>query len=176
MKFPAVFLDRDGTINRDVQYCSRMEDFELLPGAGEAIRLLNENGLKVVVVTNQSGITRGYFSVENLKSIHKKMLRELAGYDAHVDAIYYCPHHPVDDCACRKPKPYLLLRAAKELDLELRKSFMIGNSLSDIEAGRKAGCTTILINHNVKNYMDTSADYMCGNIFEAIKWILRMVK
>ena len=103
----AVFLDRDGTIARDVPYCSRPEDLELLPGVGEAIRLLNEHGFMVVIITNQSGIARGYFTEEMLERIHQKLKNDLAKSGAHVDAIYYCPHHPGEGCDCRKPKPAL---------------------------------------------------------------------
>jgi len=136
----AVFIDRDGTINRDVPYCSRPEDFELLPGAAEAIRLLNEHGFKVVVVTNQSGIARGYFTEEMLARIHDKMRRELARHGARVDAIYHCPHHPDDNCDCRKPKPKMVLQAAKDLDIDLSQSYVIGDDQKDIELARQAGC------------------------------------
>jgi histidinol-phosphate phosphatase family protein len=136
----AVFIDRDGTINRDVPYCSRPEDFELLPGAAEAIRLLNEHGFKVVVVTNQSGIARGYFTEEMLARIHDKMRTELARHGAHVDAIYYCPHHPDDNCDCRKPKPKMVLQAAEDLDIDLSQSYVIGDDQKDMELARRAGC------------------------------------
>jgi len=116
----AVFLDRDGTIAMDVHYCRRPEDFELLPTVPEAISLLNENGFMVVVITNQSGIARGYFTEETLAQIHQKMTGELAKYDARVDAIYYCPHHPDDGCQCRKPKTALFFRAAKELNIDFK--------------------------------------------------------
>lgn len=136
----AVFLDRDGTIARDVPYCSRPEDFELLPDAAEAIKLLNEHGFKVVMVTNQSGIGRGYFTKETLARIHDKMHKELANHGAHVDAIYYCPHHPDDNCECRKPKPKLVFQAARELDIDLGQAYVIGDSEMDIELARRAGC------------------------------------
>ena len=123
-----VFLDRDGTIARDVPYCSRSEDFELLSGAAEGIKLLNEHGFKVVVVTNQSGIGRGYFTEKMLAEIHDKMITQLAEHGAHVDAIYYCPHHPDDKCECRKPKPKMVLQAARDLDIDLSQSYVIGDS------------------------------------------------
>ncbi len=138
----AVFLDRDGTIARDVPYCSRPEDFELLPGAAEGIKLLNEHGFKVVVVTNQSGIARGYFTEGMLARIHDKMQKELAKHGAHVDAIYYCPHHPDDNCDCRKPKPKMLFQAAIDLDIELGESYVIGDGEMDVELARQAGCKT----------------------------------
>ncbi len=141
----AAFLDRDGTIARDVPYCSRPEDFELLPGVGEGIRLLNEQGFMVVLITNQSGVARGYFTEEMLCKIHQKMRGDLARYDAHIDAIYYCPHHPDDACDCRKPKPALIFRAAKEHHIDLDKSFFIGDMLLDVEAGHLTGSRTVLI-------------------------------
>ncbi len=141
----AVFLDRDDTIARDVPYCSRPEDLELLPGVGEGIRLLNESGFKVIIITNQSGIARGYFTEEMLGEIHQKMKDDLAKCGAHIDAIYYCPHHPDDGCDCRKPKPALAFQAAKEHHINLSRSFLIGDKLQDIEAGHFAGCKTVLI-------------------------------
>ena len=98
----AVFIDRDGTMAKDAHYCSRPEDFELFPNTAKGIRLLNKKGFKVIVITNQSGIARGYFTRETLAKIHEKMERELAEEGAWVDAIYYCPHHPDDGCDCRK--------------------------------------------------------------------------
>jgi D,D-heptose 1,7-bisphosphate phosphatase len=143
--FRAVFLDRDGTITRDVPYCSRPEDLELLPGVGEGIRLLNENGFMVVIISNQSGIARNYFTEAMLQKIHQKMKDDLAKYGAHIDAIYYCPHHPDSGCECRKPKPTLAFRAAKEHHIDLSRSFFIGDKLQDIKAGHLAGCKTLLI-------------------------------
>jgi len=141
----AVFLDRDGTIAKDVHYCRRVEDFELLPTVPQAIRLLNENGFKVMVVTNQSGIARGYFTEETLGQIHQKMKDELAKYNAWVDAIYYCPHHPDDGCDCRKPKTTLFLKAAREFDVDLSRSYVVGDMQMDIDAGTALGCKTVLV-------------------------------
>jgi histidinol-phosphate phosphatase family protein len=132
----AVFLDRDGTIARDVHYCRRLEDFELLPTVTEAIRLLNENGFKVVVVTNQSGIARGYFTERTLAQIHDKMEVELAEYGAWVDAIYYCPHHPDEGCSCRKPGTALFHKAAREQGIDLESSYVVGDMQMDIDAGK----------------------------------------
>ena len=141
----AVFLDRDGTMAPDIPYCSRPEDFNLFPESAKAIRRLKANGFKVIVITNQSGVARGYFSEDTLMKIHEKMERELSREDAHLDGIYYCPHHPDEGCECRKPKPQMILRAAQEHGINLLKSVMIGNSSADIEAGKAAGCKTILI-------------------------------
>ncbi|GAI92579.1 unnamed protein product, partial [marine sediment metagenome] len=125
--------------------CSRPEDFELFPNTAKAIKLLNEHGFKVIVITNQSGIARGYFTEETLAEIHEKMKRELAREGAWVDAIYHCPHHPDDNCGCRKPNPELVLQAAKEYDIDLKGSFVIGDLQMDVELGKAVGCRTILV-------------------------------
>ncbi len=131
----AVFLDRDGVIARDVHYCRRVEDFEILPAVPEAIKLLNGHGFSVVVITNQSGIARGFFTEATLHQIHRHMERELAGQGARLDAIYYCPHHPDDGCQCRKPRPGLLIKAAQELAAKAfradRTFFLVNGSATE---------------------------------------------
>jgi histidinol-phosphate phosphatase family protein len=161
-----VFLDRDGTIAKDVPYCSSPEQFELLPGAGEGIKRLNNAGFKVIIFTNQSGIGRGYFSEKMLGRIHEKMKADLAEYGAHIDGIYYCPHHPDDNCDCRKPKPNLIIKAAKEHNIDLSQSFIIGDSVIDIEAGRAVGCVTILLAHGGKS-IEQRADYVVDTLLAA---------
>ncbi len=175
----AVFLDRDGTIAEDVPYCSRVEDFMILPTVPQGIRLLNEQGFKVVVVTNQSGIARGYFTEETLSLIHQRMKDELAKYNAWVDAIYICPHHPEERCECRKPKPTLLWQAAKEMDIALQSSYMVGDDTKDIEAGRAAGCKTIMVTTGpIHGNSQTGKlpDYISNNLYEAVEWILKDTK
>ena len=163
-----VFLDRDGTIARDVPYCSSPEQFELLPGAGESIRLFNIAGYKVILITNQSGVGRGYFTEEMLGLIHEKMKVKLADYGAHIDAIYYCPHHPDENCECRKPKPKLIIHAAEDFHIDLGRSYLIGDSAKDIEAGKAAGCKTILIGKmDIAN--TPKPDYAAANLIEAAK-------
>ena len=170
----AVFLDRDGTMARDVRYCSRPEDFELFPGTGEAIRLLNQHGLKVIVVTNQSGIARGYFTEETLAEIHQKMKDELAKEGAFVDAIYYCPHHPEDGCECRKPKPKMVLQAASHHHIELERSFIVGDLQMDIELGKAVGCTTILVaNSPFSADEGAKPDAIVPDLLKAAQTILR---
>ncbi|MCL0060400.1 HAD family hydrolase [Dehalococcoidia bacterium] len=166
-------MDRDGTLARDVHYCRRVEDFELLPTVPEAIRLLNTNSLKVVVITNQSGIARGYFTEEILAQIHDKMKQELAKDGAWVDAIYYCPHHPDDGCECRKPKTGLFLRAARELDIDLSRSFVVGDVQMDIDAGRALGSKTVLVTTGPQGGIVDPPDYTAGSLLEAVKWILK---
>ena len=155
-KQKAVFLDRDGTINRYVGFLRKEEEFELLPGVAEAIGKINASGYLAVVVTNQPVIARGEVTVPELQNIHNKM-ETLLGYEGvYVDAIYYCPHHPHKgyegeipelkfDCDCRKPKPGMLLKAAEEYHIDLANSWMIGDAENDIKAGIAAGCKTALI-------------------------------
>ena len=174
----AVFLDRDGTIAKDVPYCSCPEDFELLSGVGEGIRILNEAGFRVVVITNQSGIARGYFTEEILEKIHQKMKSDLAKYGANIEAIYYCPHHPDEGCNCRKPKPTLIFQAAKEHNIDLTKSFFIGDKSQDIEAGHAAGCKTVLIlslndEATASEEYPVSPDFQFKNLKQVGEWILR---
>jgi D-glycero-D-manno-heptose 1,7-bisphosphate phosphatase len=141
----AVFLDRDGTIARDVHYCRRPEDLEILPTVPEAVRLLNETGFKVVVITNQSGLARGFFDEATLSLIHDKMKHELSVQGARIDAVYYCPHHPDVHCACRKPGTALFEQAAREMAIDLNQSFVIGDTAMDIGAGQAVGAHTILV-------------------------------
>lgn len=176
----AVFLDRDGTINRDVPYCSRPEDLELLPTVAEGIKLLNEHGFKVVVVTNQSGIARGYFTEETLSQIHQKMLADLAQYGAFIDAIYYCPHHPDEHCQCRKPNTAGFEQVARELDIDLKASFVIGDKLRDMIAAKRVGSKAILVPSSEPEInllrgspaSEGEADFICSDFYTAASWIV----
>ena len=152
----AVFLDRDGTINKYVGFLRKPEDLELLPGAAEAIKKINESGYLAIVVTNQPVIARGEVTVEQLDEIHNKLETLLGQEGAYLDAIYYCPHHPDKgfpgeipelkiDCDCRKPKPGMLLKAAEDFNIDLSQSWMIGDDERDMEAGKAAGCRTVLV-------------------------------
>lgn len=152
----AVFLDRDGTINRYVGYLTNAEDFELLPGVAEAIRKINLSGYLAIVVTNQPSIARGELSYDGLDEIHKKMETLLGQQGAYVDHIYFCPHHPDKgfpgevpslkfECSCRKPKPGMLLQAAEDFNIDLSSSWMIGDDERDVGTGKNAGCHTALI-------------------------------
>lgn len=142
----AFFLDRDGTINEDRGYVHRIEEFIFLPGAVEAIKTINRHNCPVVVVTNQSGVARGYYARRELEALHCRVNTLLSGEGAYIDAFYYCPHHPDERCCCRKPRPGMLLRAAFEMGIDLGQSFMIGDKISDVQAGLQAGCQSIIIN------------------------------
>jgi D-glycero-D-manno-heptose 1,7-bisphosphate phosphatase len=142
----AVFLDRDGTLVDELGFLTRAADLRLLPGAAAGVRALNQAGLAVVLVTNQSGIARGLLSEADLAAIHARLARELAGAGAHLDALYHCPHHPQQGqpplrraCSCRKPEPGLLFAAAREHGLDLARSWVVGDGARDLEAGRRAG-------------------------------------
>lgn len=173
--YPAVFLDRDGVINKEVDYISNPEQFELIPRVAEAIKKLKDSGYKIIVVTNQSGISRGFFTEDILIQIHKKMTSLLEAEGASIDGIYYCPHHPNDDCACRKPKPEMVMKAAQELGIDLERSFFIGDTSSDIECGLRAGVKTILVETGyagMDGRCDAKPDYRASDLFAAAEIIL----
>lgn len=148
----AVFVDRDGTLNVEKNYLYRVEDFEFIPGAPEAIRRLRESGFLVIVVTNQSGVARGYFTLSEVDALHRHIQNELKKAGTCIDGFYVCPHHPAEgvgefrrECDCRKGEPGLLLRAAAERHIDLSASYMVGDKLADVEAGERAGCTPLLV-------------------------------
>src|SRR5271167_4963351 len=141
----AVFLDRDGTIADEVGYLNHLSRFRMYPFAAEAIRKLNEAGLAVVVVTNQSGVARGYFPESLVREVNDLMITQLAEAGAKIDATYYCPHGTADGCDCRKPKTGMLEQAAREHGLDVHRSFVVGDRHADIELARLAGARGILV-------------------------------
>lgn len=143
----AVFLDRDGVLIEEVDYLSRVSDLRLLPGSAAAVRRLRQAGWLVIVVSNQSGIARGYFTLATLKRIHAKLAGQLRARGAKLDALYFCPHHPKPQgrCECRKPKIGMLLAAARRFKIDLKASYLVGDASSDISAARRAGCTGVLV-------------------------------
>lgn len=178
-KQKAIFLDRDGTINKYVGFLRNINDFVLIDGVAEAIKEINTSGYLAVIVTNQPVIARGEVTYEELNEIHNKMETLLGKQGAYLDAIYYCPHHPDSgfdgevkelkfDCDCRKPKPGLLLKAAEELNIDLSQSWMIGDSKNDIMAGKNAGCKTALIG-NEDYKQDITVDSLLTFVNETIK-------
>ena len=147
-----LFFDRDGTLNSELDFLSRPEELQLIPNAARAIREANEFGVRVFIITNQSGIARGLFTETDLVAVHKRLIAMLAHEGARVDAIYYCPHHPEygqtpykKACNCRKPKPGMLRKAAKEFGVNLSQSFVIGDRCIDMQAGKAAGCKTAMV-------------------------------
>jgi D-glycero-D-manno-heptose 1,7-bisphosphate phosphatase len=177
----AVFLDRDGTINVEMDYLYQEEDFEFISGAPQAIRQLNDAGFFVVVVTNQSGVARGFYTEEDVELLHRHIAAELGKIGARVDAWMYCPHHPDGrgsyslPCSCRKPLPGMLKEAARRYDLDLGRSIMIGDKAADIGAGTAAGCRTILVRTGYGSDHERLAQptaEIYDNLQEAVKCLL----
>lgn len=185
MARPAVFLDRDGTMIREVGYLRSPVQLRLLPRAASAIKRLNDAGFAAIVTTNQSGIARGLLTEADLALTNEALQRRLARYRAHIDAFYFCPHHPEVGapryrrrCRCRKPSPGMLLRAARELDLDLSRSFAVGDSARDLLAGRHAGARAILVRTGYGRQTeaqcgaDLPADHVADDLAGAVEWVL----
>ncbi|HEY6945933.1 MAG TPA: HAD family hydrolase [Candidatus Acidoferrum sp.] len=183
MAKPAAFLDRDGVINQEAsegQYVTRWEDFRVLPGVVEGIAQLNRAGLSVIVVTNQRCVAKGLISEVELQKLHQKMIEYFAEAGATIDAIYYCPHAVEPPCLCRKPAPGMLLEAARTHGLDLAASWMMGDSESDIQAGKKAGCRTIRLSRKepangkttITSTLSDDADVVATSLLEAVRKIL----
>jgi D-glycero-D-manno-heptose 1,7-bisphosphate phosphatase len=181
---PAVFLDRDGTIAEEVGYLDHISRFRMFPFVAQAIRQLNGAKLPVIVITNQSGVARGYFPESLITAVHELMTTQLATEGAHVDALYYCPHKEGDACACRKPKPGMLESAAREHGLDLRRSFVVGDRYGDIELAHSVGARAILVRtgYGEGEMKSNSAkwpappDFIAENLGAAANWILRQPK
>ena len=172
----AVFLDRDGVINRKAPegvYVTRWEEMEFLPGVHEAVRLLNQAGFFVVVASNQRCVAKGLITTDELESLHVWMRREFEAAGARLDAIYYCPHDYEPPCSCRKPQPGMLLDAAREHEIDLTKSWMIGDSGHDVDAGRAAGCRTVRVTEDDKSIVSAS-DVVASSLLDAAHKILKI--
>ena len=176
-----VFLDRDGVINRKApegDYVKSWQEFEFLPGVFDALRLLKGHGFRLIVVSNQRGISRGMFSEQDLASIHSRMLEELEKAGARLDAIYHCPHDS-NSCDCRKPATGLFLKAQKDFsDIEFADSFMVGDSVSDMRAGQRLGCRKVLIGTDIGRVLsdlrqeDIHIDFSARSLFDAVRGYL----
>ena len=142
---PGLLLDRDGVINEEREYLHDPKDLIVIAGVAQAIAAINRRRIPVAVVTNQAGIGRGMYSVEDYHAVNRAIDAVLAEAGAHIDAWYFCPHHPDADCACRKPRPGMALTAAKDLSLDLGRSVLVGDKISDLEAARAADCRTVLV-------------------------------
>ena len=178
----AVFLDRDGTLNRYIGFLRNADEFELLPGVEDAIRRINASGFLAIVATNQPIIARGEVMAVQLDEIHSKMETLLGRSGAYIDGLYYCPHHPDGgfegevpelkiQCGCRKPKPGMLYQAAEEFHIDLAASLMVGDSINDIQCGISAGCSTVLIGKNSQYF---GQDYTASSLSEAVHIILEV--
>ncbi|MFD2629767.1 D-glycero-alpha-D-manno-heptose-1,7-bisphosphate 7-phosphatase [Oceanobacillus kapialis] len=174
----AVFLDRDGVINEvlteRVKFVNKPQDFYLLEGAGEGIYLLQQAGYKIFVVTNQGGVGLGYMKEKMLHSVHDEMQKKLRSYNAHIDAIAYCPHKPHENCPCRKPKPQMIHDLAEAWDIDLTQSFMIGDREPDIVAGKQAGTKTILV--GARDQDKVEADLVFEDLLEAATYITSQIE
>lgn len=188
---PAVFLDRDGTVNEQMGYINHISRFHLLPSAADAIRKLNKKNIPVVVVSNQSGLARGYFPVELLDEVHARMGELLAEDGASIDGLYYCSHHPDAKeekyrqvCNCRKPKTGMLEQAALEMNLDLSRSYLVGDRWSDIKCAHYAGCTSVLVltGYGRGDYQyiapaqEVQPTHVAENLLEAVEWILKEIE
>jgi D-glycero-D-manno-heptose 1,7-bisphosphate phosphatase len=185
MKRPAVFIDRDGTISEEVGYVNHPSRFRLFPYSSEAIRILNNNDWLAILITNQAGVARGYFSEDVIIKVHDQLKRELE--NAQLDAIYYCAHHPTVgeppyrfDCDCRKPKTGLIDRAAKDFEIDLGTSWMVGDRYGDVELARNAGLNSAFVLSGYgrgeyeyqSQYWKHRPDLVCETLLEAVKMII----
>jgi D-glycero-D-manno-heptose 1,7-bisphosphate phosphatase len=169
----AVFLDRDGTICEEVNYLSRPEDLRLFSFSAEAVKLLNDNGFLVILITNQSGIARGFYNEKTLHQIHGKLKNQLAQSNAKLDAVYFCPHNSADNCDCRKPQTGMIKRAKRDFSLNLENSWIVGDKTTDVETGFKAKMKTALVltgygQTEVEN-LKNKPDLISHNLLQAVK-------
>lgn len=171
---PAVFLDRDGTINVDVEYLHEPEKFQLLPNAVAGLKLLQELGFRLVIVTTQAGIGLGYFRVEDFFRVNRRMFQLLSPEGVLIDKIYFCPHSVTENCSCRKPKTGLIQQAQKDLNLDLSRSYFIGDKTVDVQTGKNAGLTTILVRTGKAGEdgeYPVKPDYVAEDLLDAARWI-----
>jgi len=183
MPNPAVFLDRDGTLNQDPGYISDPEKVVLYPDTGEALALLKKYGLLLIVISNQSGIARGLLTSNEVEAVNEKINLLLSEFKVKIDAFYYCPAHPdystEEECECRKPSPKLLFEAAKEFNIDLQNSYFIGDTVTDIQCGKNAGVTTILVktgkgeeSFSILQKDNNFPTFVAENLLNACKFIL----
>jgi D-glycero-D-manno-heptose 1,7-bisphosphate phosphatase len=174
-KVSGVFFDRDGTICVDVGYLKDPNEVELLKRSADAIRLLNERKIPIVVVTNQSGVSRGYFPEETIHKANKRLEELLAKENVYVDAIYYCPHHPDGGCHCRKPEPGMVEEGAKKLNINVKKSFVVGDKATDVELGQNVGAKTILLltGYGEEEKGKSKPDYIVNDLYDAVQIIIK---
>lgn len=180
LKKIAVFLDRDGTINEDSGYVSKPAEVVLIKGAVEAVRALNSMDVPVIVITNQSGVGRGYFTEDELKAVNKRLIKLLNDGGARIDGLYYCVHLPDDDCGCRKPKPGLITKAASDLGIDPRLSYVIGDKASDAGLARNAGAKAVMVltghgRKDVQTLLD-APDFVADDIASAVEWVIEDMK
>lgn len=169
----AVIFDRDGVLVEDIGYHYKIEDFKLISNAIKGLKLLKDYLL--IIITSQSGIGRGYYTMKDFEKFNNHLIQELKKNNIKIEKTYICPHKPEDKCDCRKPKAKLINDAAKDLDIDLKKSFMIGDMKRDVEMGHNAGCKSILVltGKGIKEKENSNADYVARDLVDAAKWILK---
>lgn len=174
---PAAFVDRDGTINVERHYLGSPAELELIPGAAAGLKDLQRQGFVLVVLTNQSGVARRYFTLDAVAAVHARLAEMLAAEGVTLDAVYLCPHGPADSCDCRKPKPGMALKAAADLGLDLGRSVMIGDKGVDLGLGRAIGARTILVRtgHGLAEEPTAArhADFVADDLAAAARWVAR---
>lgn len=175
----AVFLDRDGTLNKEIGFAKKKEDYERLPGVVEGLKILMKLGFKLIVVTSQSGVARGFYTEKEVHEFHDHLTKDLEKEGVKIDAFYFCPHHATQgigkykvECDCRKPKTGMIDKAVKDFEIDTKKSYMIGDKDADIMMGKAAGCTSIFVKTGTnKNLQGIAPDYTAENLHDAAKWI-----
>ena len=187
MRRRAIFMDRDGTLLHEVGYVNHLDRVRLLDGSAQALRRVNASGFQAILITNQAGVARGYFPETLVEDVHDHLRALLAEEGSRLDGIYYCPHHPEvgatpyrQDCACRKPKPGMLRRASEEMGIDLASSYVVGDTIKDIEAGHRVGARTVLVLtgygkgelriHGAR--WDVRPHHVAADLLEAVQWIL----
>ncbi len=176
MSTPFVFIDRDDTLIYDIPYLDNPDRVELTPGAGVALKALREAGFRVALVTNQSGVHRGFFTMATLARIHARIQEHLAADGAALDAIYLCPHTPEENCDCRKPKTGLLRQACAEHDVDLRHSVLVGDLPKDMEMGRAFGLRTVQIQLAGRGKVSCGADFEAATLPDALPFLLGILR
>lgn len=179
----AAFIDRDGTINFDVNNLSKLDNLKIIPRVPEALTLLNKFNVPAIIITNQPVVARGLLTEEEVKDIHKEIEQRIEKEGAKIDAFYFCPHHPNANlekyrivCDCRKPNTAMYKKAAKHFGVDLKYSYVIGDSFRDIEAGKTLGAVTIAVSSNKRELRDSKPDYLVEDLYEAVKLILQKEK
>jgi D-glycero-D-manno-heptose 1,7-bisphosphate phosphatase len=188
MKRPAVFVDRDGTINEQMGYVNHVSRFKILPGVPQAIRMLNRHGFLVLVVSNQSGVARGYYPLELVKTLHRLMVTRIREKQGTIDGVFFCPHHPAGavpefsrDCDCRKPKTGLIEQARKTFEIDLERSFVVGDMCTDVELAYRAGLTGVLVKTGyglgeieyILPRKTAKPAHIAEDLLDAVRWIVR---
>lgn len=174
-KSKAVFLDRDGVIIEETGYGYKIEDLKLIKNAVEGLKLLKD--YRLFIITNQSGIGKGIYKIKDFIKYNNYLLKELKKRNISIEKTYYCPHKPEDNCSCRKPKAKFLKSAEKEFNLDIKKSFTIGDKKIDVELGKNAGCKSVLVltGYGAKSQKSSKPDYTAKDLLDAAKWILEVV-